>query len=241
MNHRSIIKGAIIFVIAIVIVWSVVNISEYAAHYHASIVVWSLGLALGLANALSVYAVVISSSNRSRVPAGIGIGLFGGMSAILQWLLYLTAGAPMLAAIAFGCFGPVAEAVLSWLHAALSEDEAKAKADQAERLKAEADRKAAREAAKNRNANPQKTADPQLRQAAEPQPQLAATPELRIVQQAATDPAILERRRQIAALRTQGHKQQDIADRLRISLRTVQEDVAQMKKTATIPTNGASH
>jgi len=132
MNHRSIIRIGIIVVIAIVILWSIFNISEYARKFHDSITVWSLGAALGLANALSVYAYVISSSNGSRVPAGIGIGLFGGMSAILQWLLYLSAGAPMLAAIAFGCFGPVAEAVLSWLHAALSEDAAKAEAEAAE-------------------------------------------------------------------------------------------------------------
>jgi hypothetical protein len=241
MNHRQIIKGAIIVVIGIVIVWSVVNISEYAAHFHASFVVWSLGLALGTANALSVYAFVISSSKGSRIPAGAGIILFGGMSGILQSLLYLMAGAPFIAALAFGWFGPVAEAVLSWLHAALSEDEAKQAAAEAERLKLEADRKAAREAAKSRNANPQKTAAEAAMPQPQQQPQIAATPDLRIVQQAATDPAILERRRQIAALRTQGRKQRDIADQLRISLRTVQDDIAQMKKTATTATNGVSH
>ena len=166
MNHRSIIKGAIVLVIGIVIIWSVVNISEYAAHFHASFVVWSLGLALGTANALSVYAFVISSSKGSRVPAGVGIILFGGMSGILQTLLYYMSGAPILAALAFGWFGPVAEAVLSWLHAALSEDAAKLEAEQAkeaeERRQREAERqqrKAQKEAAtmRSHNATPMQT------------------------------------------------------------------------------------
>lgn len=122
MDHRSIIKWAIVAVVSVVIVWSVVNISEYAHHYHDSWVVWSLGLALGCANALSVYALIIAKTAQVRWAAVTGIILFGGMSGALQMLLYMALGAPLLASIAFGWFGPVAEAVLSWMHAALSEE-----------------------------------------------------------------------------------------------------------------------
>lgn len=122
MNHRSIIKTLIVFVIFVVVAWSVVNISEYAHQFHASWVVWSLGLALGTANALSVYALIIARTAEVRKPALVGILLFGGMSGALQTLLYLSAGAPWLAALAFGWFGPAAEGILSWLHAALSEE-----------------------------------------------------------------------------------------------------------------------
>ncbi len=265
MNHRSIIKGGIIAVIAIVILWSIVNISEYARHYHDSIIVWSLGAALGLANALSVYAFVISSSNRSRWPAGIGIALFGGMSAILQTLLYYTAGAPIEAALAFGCFGPVAEAVLSWLHAALSEDEAKAESeDEAERqreairLELEAEEKQRKEAEKlqreaaaaQRKAQKEaaKTAVPSAENAPEQAPEntdlaapKAAQPEMRDVEMTAKQRAILERREAVQRLTAKEIPQEDIAAQLRISVRTVQDDLAKLRATAVTATNGASH
>jgi len=258
MNHRSIIKGTIIFVIGIVIIWSIFNISEYARRYHDSITVWSLGLALGLANALSVYAFVISSSNRSRTPAAIGIALFGGMSAILQWLLYLSAGAPMLAAVAFGCFGPVAEAVLSWLHAALSEDETDQQRREAERLKLEAEQRQRRDEEKRRRdeAKTQKeaaktTQKPQLLPAeitpeqtpgnVGNEPQKHAAPELRPVPLTQKQAAILERRRQVAALTAQEIPQENIAATLRVSIRTVQEDLVKLRENATVATNGASH
>ena len=106
MNHRSIIKTMIVFVIFVVVAWSVVNISEYAHSFHDSWVVWSLGLALGTANALSVYALIIARTPAVRRPALVGILLFGGMSGVLQTLLYLTAGVPWPAALAFGWFGP---------------------------------------------------------------------------------------------------------------------------------------
>ena len=122
MNHRSVIKFLIVVVIMIVVAWSVVNISDYAHTFHASWVVWTMGAALGTANALSVYAFVMAKTVEVQRPAIIGIVLFGGMSAALQVLLYLQVGAPLLAALAFGCFGPVAEGVLAWLHAALSDE-----------------------------------------------------------------------------------------------------------------------
>lgn len=122
MSHRTVIKFLIVVVIMIVVAWSVVNISDYAHTFHASWVVWTMGAALGTANALSVYAFVMAKTVEVQRPAIIGIVLFGGMSAALQVLLYLQVGAPMLAALAFGCFGPVAEGVLAWLHAALSDE-----------------------------------------------------------------------------------------------------------------------
>lgn len=122
MNHRSVIKTLIVIVIGIVVAWSVVNISDYAHTFHASWVVWTMGAALGTANALSVYAFVMARGVEVKRPAVIGIILFGGMSGTLQTLLYLQVGAPILAALAFGWFGPAAEGVLAWLHAALSDE-----------------------------------------------------------------------------------------------------------------------
>lgn len=127
MNHRSIIKWLIVMVISIVVVWSVINISDYAYTFHANWIVYTMGLALGTANALSVYAFVMAKTPEVKRPAVFGIVLFGGMSGVLQTLLYLQVGAPMLAALSFGWFGPVAEGVLAWLHAALSEEPASRK------------------------------------------------------------------------------------------------------------------
>lgn len=124
MSHRTVIKFLIVVVISIVVVWSVVNISDYAYTFHANWIVYSMGLALGTANALSVYAFVMAKTTQVQRPAVLGIILFGGMSAVLQVLLYVQVGAPLLAALAFGTFGPVAEGVLAWLHAALSEEPA---------------------------------------------------------------------------------------------------------------------
>ncbi len=128
MNHRSVIKFLIVVVIVVTVIWSVANVHDYAAHFHSGPMVWTLGLSVGMANALSVYAYVIARTPRVRLAAGTGIVLFGVMSASLQMFLYLVNGAPLLAAIAFGWFGPVAEGVLSWLHASLSEEQAPAKA-----------------------------------------------------------------------------------------------------------------
>ena len=105
--------------IAIVIVWSVVNVSAYAKLFHNSIFVWSIGIAVGTCNALSVFAYATTTDRTDRIPAIIGILLFGGTSGTLQSLLYLHEGAPIIAALAFGWFGPIAEGLLAWLEAAL--------------------------------------------------------------------------------------------------------------------------
>jgi hypothetical protein len=122
VNHRTVIQWAIVVVIVVTVLWSIVNVHDYAAKFHNGLVVWTLGLSVGTANALSVYAFVIARTRNVKVAAGVGIALFGVMSGLLQMFLYIENGAPLLAAIAFGWFGPVAEAVLSWLHAALSEE-----------------------------------------------------------------------------------------------------------------------
>jgi len=122
-SHRSIIKLLIIVVIVVTVVWSVANVHDYAAHFHNGPMVWTLGLSVGMANAISVYSFVIARTRNVKVAAGVGIALFGVTSGMLQTFLYLVNGAPMLAAIAFGWFGPVAEGVLSWLHASLSEEQ----------------------------------------------------------------------------------------------------------------------
>lgn len=124
-NHRDVIKWLIVFVIVIVIGWTVWNVSEVAYKYHPSPIVISLGFALGAANALGVAAFTTAKTNRVRLPAGVAIAMFATMSAALQILLYLETGAPMAAALAFGLFGPLAEAVLSWLLVALSEEPVK--------------------------------------------------------------------------------------------------------------------
>lgn len=122
MEHRIVIQRSIVAVIATVILWSIVNVAQYARIYHDSLIVWTLGSAIGAANAISVYSFVIARSNRSRWPSAIGVLLFGCMSGALQTLLYLHGNAPLLASIVFGWFGPFAEGVLAWLHAALTEE-----------------------------------------------------------------------------------------------------------------------
>lgn len=206
MNHRTVIKFLIVVVISIVVVWSVANISDYAYTFHANWIVYSMGLALGTANALSVYAFVMAKTTQVQRPAVLGIILFGGMSAVLQVLLYVQVGAPLLAALAFGTFGPVAEGVLAWLHAALSEEPATRKQTQ----------------------HPQKVAS-----AAGTQP--ATQPAT-----GATQPAITERARIAAELAAQEIPQREIADKLGVSVRTIQLDLKAVR-AATTTTNGKEH
>lgn len=123
INHRQVIKWLILPVMLVTVGYSIVNVSEYASHYHNGQVVWLLGASVGTANAIAVYALVIAKTHRVMYAAVAGIVVFGLLSAILQTALYLTSGAPWLVALALGCFGPVAEALLSWLHAALSEEQ----------------------------------------------------------------------------------------------------------------------
>ena len=123
INHRQVIKWLILPVMLVTVGYSIVNVSEYASHYHNGQVVWLLGASVGTANAIAVYALVIAKTHRVMYAAVAGIVVFGFLSAILQTALYLTSGAPWLVALALGCFGPVAEALLSWLHAALSEEQ----------------------------------------------------------------------------------------------------------------------
>lgn len=211
MTHRSIIKGLIIFVITIVVAWSVANIADYARRFHDTPMVWSLGVALGLANALAVYAFVIARSNGVRRPAVAGILVFGGMSAVLQTALYLVDGANLVAALAFGCFGPAAEGLLSWLHAALSEEPQPArKQPQAQRSPQQA----------------QPAAGPQR------QPQEAQMP---AAAPAAThaETATSERARTAYAMAQAQRPQKEIAAELGVSLRTIQADLADVRKALT--------
>ena len=211
MTHRSIIKFLIICVISIVVAWSVVNISDYAHTFHASWVVWTMGAALGTANALSVYAFVMAKSAEVQRPAVIGIVLFGGMSGALQVLLYLQVGAPLLAAVAFGCFGPVAEGVLAWLHAALSEEPQPAR----------------------KPAQPQRDVQrPQPAAGTQRQPQEAQLPATAPASQPAA-PATSERARTAYALAQAQRPQKEIAAELGVSLRTVQADLAEVRNALT--------
>ena len=123
INHRQVIKWLILPVMLVTVGYSIVNVSEYASHYHGGQVVWLLGASVGTANAIAVYSLVIAKTHRVMYAAVAGIVVFGLLSAILQTALYLQESAPWLVALALGCFGPVAEALLSWLHAALSEEQ----------------------------------------------------------------------------------------------------------------------
>jgi hypothetical protein len=130
-NHRFIIKFLIIPVIGVTVFYSITNVSNFAAQYHAGWVVWLLGASVGTANALAVYSLVISKTDAVRRASLWGIFVFGTLSAILQVALYLQESAPWAVALALGTFGPVAEGLLSWLHAALSEEQVKVPGKQA--------------------------------------------------------------------------------------------------------------
>lgn len=112
---RQTVRTLILLVIGITIVWSFVNVSMYARLYHDSWVVYSFGFVVAVANALSVYRVVEAQTKAERVPAITGVVLFGGMSGVLQTMYYGHEGADIVTSVIFGWFGPVAEAVLSWL------------------------------------------------------------------------------------------------------------------------------
>lgn len=206
-THRSIIKGLIILVITIVVVWSVANIADYARRFHDTPMVWSLGAALGLSNALAVYAFVIARTNAVRRPAVAGIIVFGGMSAILQTGLYLVDGATWMAAVAFGCFGPTAEGLLSWLHAALSEEPQPAR----------------------KSAQPQR--NPQGAQSAAGTQRPAQEPQ-RDTQQPAVD-ELPERARTAYAMAQAKRPQREIADELGVGVRTVQADLRLVREAMT--------
>lgn len=124
-NHRTAIKWLIIPVMLITVGYSIFNVSEYASQYHHGAAVWLLGCSVGLANAISVYSLVIAETSSVRWAAVAGISLFGLLSAILQIALYVQSGAFWPVAFALGVFGPLAEGLLSWQHATLSDEQAK--------------------------------------------------------------------------------------------------------------------
>lgn len=115
VDSKRIVRNIILGVISITIVWSFVNVSEYAKLYHDSWVVWSFGLVVAASNALSVYRFVESKSWTDRSPALVGVVLFGGMSGLLQTFYYQHDQADLMTSLIFGWFGPIAEGVLSWL------------------------------------------------------------------------------------------------------------------------------
>jgi hypothetical protein len=214
LDHRTIIKRSIVVVIIVTVLWSIVNVHDYAAKFHSGLVVWTLGLSVGVANALSVYSFVIARTSNVKVAAGVGIALFGVMSGLLQMFLYVENGAPWLAAIAFGWFGPVAEGVLSALHAALSEEAAPRKPTQQTRKNTQ------------ESAAPAGT-QPAIAESAGPAP-------------SAPLPRNPQRAHAAAQLAAQGITQPEIAEQLRVSVRTVQKDLAEVRAAMTT-TNGREH
>lgn len=218
-NHRKILQATIIAVVAILIVWSIVNVSAYAYIYHPSVIVATLGIALGAANALSVYAFVIAKGAKVKWPAGVGIALFGGASGTLQMLLYLHDGAPLAAALTFGWIGPVAEAVLSWLHAALSEEESAAGQAPAQ-IQGEGVTQPARKVRKEKAQPEQESAT----QSAADQPE-QAQPE----QEDNASVALPSFALQAQAMKANGMSIEEIATQLRKSKRSVNNYLAQAK------------
>ena len=211
MTHRSIIKALIIFVISIVVAWSVANIADYARRFHDTPMVWSLGVALGFANALAVYAFVIARTDGVRRPAVAGIIVFGGMSAVLQTGLYWVDGANIVAAVAFGCFGPAAEGLLSWLHAALSEEPQGGR----------------KQPQPQRGAQGAQTAAGAQRQPQEPQQE----PQAPAAQPAGGE--LPERARTAYAMAQAKRPQREIAEELGVGVRTVQADLRLVREAMT--------
>ncbi len=82
VDSKRIVRNIILGVISITIVWSFVNVSQYAKLYHDSWVVWSFGLVVAASNALSVYRFVESKSWTDRSPALVGVVLFGGLASL---------------------------------------------------------------------------------------------------------------------------------------------------------------
>ncbi|HHN93622.1 MAG TPA: hypothetical protein ENK17_02545 [Anaerolineae bacterium] len=118
-THRRAVSAAIVAIIAIVAAWSIGNIAAMARVYHPTAATWLLGVAIGVANAVSVYVLATANSARLRRPAIVGAIVFGGGSAIIQTGLYLLDGAAWPIALAFGSLGPLAEGILAWQEAEL--------------------------------------------------------------------------------------------------------------------------
>ena len=83
INHRQVIKWLILPVMLVTVGYSIVNVSEYASHYHNGQVVWLLGASVGTANAIAVYSLVIAKTHRVMYAvavaflAGLAAGYFG--------------------------------------------------------------------------------------------------------------------------------------------------------------------
>lgn len=211
-NHRTAIKWLIIPVMVITVGYSIFNVSEYASQYHHGAAVWLLGCSVGLANAISVYSLVIAETPSVRWAAVAGISLFGLLSAILQVSLYLQSGAFWPVALALGAFGPLAEGLLSWQHATLSDEQAKVQG-----------RKPQSATQKTQKIAPAAGTQPATQPAT-----------------AATQPAVTERARIAAELAAQEIPQREIADKLGVSVRTVQLDLKAVRE-ASLSTNGKEH
>jgi hypothetical protein len=128
MSHtstaRKLLTASVAITIAIAALWSVINIATVAQHYHDSRASILIGLAFGLANAISVYAFATSpAGSQARRPAIVGTIVFGvGSSAIQFHLYHQIEGVAVNAAFWFGVLGPAAEAILAWLEAAITMD-----------------------------------------------------------------------------------------------------------------------
>lgn len=128
MSHnstaRKLLTASVAATIAIAALWSVINIATVAQHYHESRGSILIGLAFGLANAISVYAFATSpAGSQARRPAIVGTVVFGVGSSAIQFHLYSEIeGVATSAAFWFGVLGPAAEAILAWLEASLNMD-----------------------------------------------------------------------------------------------------------------------
>lgn len=125
---RQAVTIAVFVAILIAAFWSIANIAEAAMHYHESPAASLIGIAFGLANAISVYVLATSRTSASRRPAIVGTIVFSVGSAAIQFHLYAeilnVATAP---AFWFAALGPATEAILAWMEAGLHKENAGSK------------------------------------------------------------------------------------------------------------------
>lgn len=128
---RQAVTVAVFIAILIAAAWSIANIAEAAKHYHQSAAASLIGLAFGLANAISVYVLATARSSASRRPAIVGTIVFSVGSAAIQFHLYteilLVATGP---AFWFATLGPATEAILAWMEAGLHKEAGATKRDE---------------------------------------------------------------------------------------------------------------
>jgi Skp family chaperone for outer membrane proteins len=118
-KHKNIVSYIILALIGVLTTASILNITAKAHSYHSGFSANLIGIAFGLALAVTVYVVMVADTPKTRWTA-VGIAVvFAAASATIQTALYLDEMAPLEVALSFGVLVPFSEAGLAVIEALL--------------------------------------------------------------------------------------------------------------------------